>query len=99
MSKVRIVRLLCPKRHAIMGAAYVSEHGAELPEKADSLREVFAVAVKLGMNPWCGLCYSRDLRVEDNPTIFATMEEAMPFLKESERHYAKTREFFKASKG
>lgn len=97
--KVRIVQLLCPQRHCIVSTAYESPDGSELPEMTERLREGFTDFVNSGANPWCGLCYSRDLRPEDSPTRFATMDEAMPHLMESARQQAATREFFKASKG
>ena len=99
MSKVRIVQLLCPSRHCIVGSAYESPDGAEIPEMSVHLREFFADWVKSGANPWCGLCYSRDLRAEDAPTIYTTMDEAMPYLQEMERKQAETPKYFKASKG
>ena len=99
MRKVRIVQLLCPQRHCIVSTAYESPDGAEIPEMTERVREGFAELVKTGVNPWCGLCYSRDLRAEDRPTKFATLDEAMPHLMESAKQQAATRRFFKASKG
>jgi hypothetical protein len=100
MSKVRIVQLLCPARHCIIGAAYLSPDGAENPEHKQSLRTQFDLLVKwAGFDPWCGLCKSRDFHLEDAPTGFATMEEAEPHIREEARRQAETRKFWKASKG
>ena len=96
MSKVRIVQLLCASRHCIVATAYESSDGAEIPEIAERLREFFADWVKAGANPWCGLCNSRDLRAEDQPTRWATMDEAAPHLAENAAAQAATRAYFKA---
>jgi hypothetical protein len=98
MSKVRIVQLLCPSRHCVVATAYESPDGAEIPEMAERLREFFADWVQRGANPWCGLCRSRDLHADDQPTGFSALTEAEPYLRESERRQAATRQFFKASK-
>jgi len=98
MSKVRIVQLLCPERHCIISTAYESPDGAEIPEIAQRLRERFEEMVKAGLNPWCGICLSRKLEPEDRPSIFATMKEAIPHLREAERLQAQAREYFKARK-
>jgi hypothetical protein len=97
--KVRIVQLLCPKRHCIVATAYESPDGEMLPEMTVRLREGFEEMVQKGANPWCGICQSRDLRPEDQPTVFATMVEAWPFLAENARLQAEAAKFFKASKG
>jgi hypothetical protein len=49
-----------------------------------------AVANKV-MNPWCGICHSRDLTYEDGRTRFRTIEEARPFLEANEREQARAR--------
>lgn len=98
MPRVRIVQLLCPQRHCVVASAYLSPNGAEIPKMAERLREHFAEWVASGANPWCGLCQSRDLWAEDQPTRFATMEEAAPHLAESQRLQRATRQYLKASK-
>ena len=37
------------------------------------------------INPWCGICQSRDFYYEDGVTRFRTMEEAMPALEQGQR--------------
>lgn len=98
-SKVHIVQLLCPERHCIMATYYESPNGKELPEIACLLREKFDAFVKAGANPWCGICKSRDLHIEDRATKYATIAEAKPAIDELARQQAITREYFKASRG
>lgn len=78
---VYIAQLLCPQRHCVLGNAAVYESPEEADSLRDTIREAFdaAVAAKI-LNPWCGLCHSRDLHVEIGRTAFATMEEARPHL-------------------
>jgi thiol-disulfide isomerase/thioredoxin len=100
VSKVRIVQLLCPQRHCVLATAYESPDGAELPEIGARLDGQFKSLTDRGeMNPWCGLCRSRNLHAEDRATRFETMTEAMPHLEELARQNAATREYFRASRG
>ena len=96
--KVRIVQLLCPQRHCVMALPYQTDNGAEIPEKTDELKKTFAELVQRFLNPWCGLCQSRNLHTEDQPTIFRTMDEARSFLEQSERDQTATAGFFRNSK-
>jgi len=97
--RVRIVQLLCPARHCILAIAYESLDGNAIPYVTDHLFTAFTRALQVGMNPWCGICDSRDLTYEDQPTRFATILEAQPHLAEAARRNAATREYFRASKG
>lgn len=100
MSRVRIVQLLCPSRHALLATAYESPDGEEILEIAQRLRGAADTAIASGnMNPWCGICRSRSWKTEDRATAFATMAEALPHLVEEERKNAAMREFFRASRG
>jgi hypothetical protein len=99
MSKVRIVQMLCPSRHCIVATFYESPDGEPIPEIADRLRVQFAEWVTAGANPWCGLCNSRNLHVEDAASKWATIAEAKPFIEQCSLDQARTREYFKASKG
>ncbi len=94
--KVRIVQLLCPLRHCVVALAYQTSDGAEQPQMAARMMEGFADS---GANPWCGLCHSRNLNPEDRPTMFATMEDAAPYLAVYAARQAETRAYLKASKG
>jgi hypothetical protein len=99
MSKVRIVQLLCPQRHCIIATAYESPDGKQIPEMTDHLRKQVEESIELGgMNPWCGICQSRKWTYEDQPTIYATMDAAMPWLQANSDRQAFTREYFRASR-
>ena len=97
-SKVRILQLLCPSRHCILATYYESPDGAVIPEMRVRLLEKFADFQKLGLNPWCGICRSRNLRVDDQATVHATIAEAEPAIRELAARQAVTRKFFQASK-
>lgn len=73
---VRIVQLLCPQRHCVLAVAYDTEHTTK--EEAIEAIEHGRKAMKI--DPWCGLCASRELTFDDQPTVFKTMETAMPSL-------------------
>lgn len=75
--KVRIIQLLCSNRHCILAAAYESEDGGEQQKPMEELKEAVK---KLKLNPWCGICGDRELKYEDAPSKFVTMEEAKPHL-------------------
>jgi len=93
--KIRLIQHLCPERHCIMGLAYVSESGEPEPAQLDRLR---AMERELLVDPWCGLCKSRQLVYDDQPTIFKTMEEARVKLREQEEAQVLTREWWNASR-
>ena len=97
MSIVRIVQLLCPSRHAVLAAAYETPDGAEEPNKAEALRKQFQEFQKppMNLNPWCGICESRELHTEDAATRYATIEEAWPALEETQRRNLATAEYFR----
>lgn len=109
---VRLVQCLCPQRHAIIAVAYVpgetaaQEHVSgpddiTLTEEtaADYVRGIVEEMVHRGsMNPWCGICGSRDLFYEDAPTRFATMDEAQGPLREMEIDQQVSRVLMEADK-
>lgn len=95
---VRIVQLLCPSRHCVVATAYESEDGEPIPEFTDRLRASFEARVVKELNPWCGLCRSTALTYEDEPTVFRTMAEALPFLQASSDEMATVREYLRASR-
>jgi hypothetical protein len=83
---IRIVQCLCPARHAILAVAY---DPADIPEHfngdPDGPRAGLKALVEEGItaeaiNPWCGICGSREFNYEDAPTKFQTLEEARPAL-------------------
>lgn len=89
---IYIIQCLCPSRHCIFGAAYDPD---ELPAKEAGLdpHEVYMamfqhqiekwVAEKT-INPWCGICNSRDWHYEARRTPWQTMEDAGPHLMQAE---------------
>jgi hypothetical protein len=80
-ARVRLVQLLCPRRHCLLAVAYESDQGTR--DKA--VIEMEAQRVRLGLNPWCGICGSRELAYEDRPTPYRTIEDALPELRETEQ--------------
>jgi hypothetical protein len=103
--KIRIVQCLCPARHAFMGIAYlpgITSAQKELGGTEDITLTVENAAPYLqsivesmiasgGLHARCGICGSTELVYEDRVTIFATMEEALPRLREEERMQRVTR--------
>jgi hypothetical protein len=97
--KVRLVQILCPQRHCIVAVPYEAPDGQPIPEITTILRgEVEALIEKGGMDPWCGLCRSRNWTYEDQPTIFATLAAALPHLMAAEEQQASVREYLRASR-
>jgi len=76
MSKVHIVQLLCPSRHCIIMNAWEEGNGTE-QEATAALK---LVTVQLNLNPYCGICGSRDLKYECQGTKFNSLKEAAPSL-------------------
>ncbi len=71
-----LTQWLCPNRHAAIAVAWDDqEDTAETAERRGE--ELFARGI---LNRWCGIC-SGQLHVENHATAFATLEEAMPYLK------------------
>ncbi len=77
---VYLVQLLCPARHAIAAAAY-EESARTFEQVCQEIREELA---SLHVNPWCGICGSRDLRFEEARTPYQTMAEAARPLLEAQ---------------
>jgi hypothetical protein len=78
---VYIAQLLCPARHAVLAAAGFCRDRARVHRLAGRVDRKFRELTAAGkLDPCCGLCRSRDLRIEAARTRFATMEEALPHL-------------------
>lgn len=89
---VHLIQILCPNRHTMVAAPY--DPGKQSAQEAlDMLKEAFRQS---GLNPWCGLCQSRELCYEDAATIFKSIEEAMPALRAMEQLNLSTRRILKA---
>ena len=54
-------------------------------QTSNEAQESLMTAVReLKLNPWCGICGSRELKCETGQTRFTTMAEAQPHLYRSE---------------
>jgi hypothetical protein len=92
--RVWIAQCLCPQRHAILAAANEADDRSEAEELVTQLRTQVTRMIGSGtLNPWCGLCGTPRERwlYEVERTRFATMREAMPALRFSEREQAELR--------
>jgi hypothetical protein len=77
---IHICQYLCPQRHCTIGAAY---EPAEV--KAEKIEQDLLNVFKTGLvNPWCGICGSRELHFEHGETRFTTIEEAQGSLRAME---------------
>jgi hypothetical protein len=95
---IHIVQCLCPQRHTISAVLYDPAEPRE-NSATDLLRESVEGAIKSGLlNPWCGICSSRDFTYEDRATRFETMEEALRVAKEMEKEQLRMAAYFKAAR-
>jgi len=78
---VKLVQMLCPQRHCLLASAYAEGAGNFL-EACEQLEGIIRDA---GMNRWCAICGSRDLRFEEGTTSYQTMAEALPHLMANEQ--------------
>jgi len=88
MPALWLAQLLCPARHAICALAYDAETTAPADVDAQLLRVVDGTQ---GVNPWCGLCGSRELHVEHGKLRTNDWEEATQQLRELEERQLATR--------
>jgi hypothetical protein len=88
MNHVWMCQCLCPKRHAILGAAGLADGSGEARKVVEQpLRESLERMLRSGeFNPWCGICKAPadTWRYETARTRYATMEEAQEPLRKSE---------------
>src|SRR5215831_19908498 len=98
--KVYIAQLLCPQRHTILALAgeYESLEAAtaQLSEWLEAAKQKLLESRNL--DPWCGLCKSRDWHIEVGTTPFRSMEEARPALKQAERDQQATATYLKSTR-
>jgi hypothetical protein len=92
MARVFLVQYLCPERHCILAVAY-EEGSGSFEEAKGQIRLGMQAA---GVNPWCGICGSRDLSFEEGLTPFASIEEAMTPLLEGSRAQQESRQLLDA---
>jgi hypothetical protein len=95
---VRLIQALCgPKRHAIFALAYMPGMSAQGFNDDDIVLTTATAAPYLKqivrgylekklINPWCGLCGAQAEAwiYEDRTTVFNTLEEAYPHLRNIE---------------
>lgn len=103
---IYIIQCLCPNRHAIYAIAY-DPKGIPAEDAGLNPHEVYMamfqhqiekwVAEKT-INPWCGICNSRDWTYEQRRTKYKTMEEAEKELREIEAENIFTRMLIDARK-
>ena len=94
---VYIIQCLCPQRHCILALAY--EAGEQNTQRLADLQAAVGKMIATGeIDPWCGICQSRERTYETAKTRFRTMEEAMGPLSENAKQQALTRNFFKQSR-
>lgn len=90
---VKLVQMLCPKRHCIMVVAYLD--GADnFVAVCNQMEDIVRTTP---MNRWCGICGSRDLRFAETTTPWKTLAEAYPALKAGEALQIETRGFLDAT--
>lgn len=81
---IYIIQCLCPNRHAIYATVYDPE---ELPHDvamATMQQQIEEWIAKKTINPWCGICQSRDWTYEQRKTKYKSMEEAKAEMKQLE---------------
>jgi hypothetical protein len=72
MSEIWLVQYLCPSRHALCATPY------EQPtDQAEIEGKLLAEMHRLGFNPWCGICGSRDLHFEHGRMAVQDWDEAL----------------------
>lgn len=89
MPALWLAQLLCPKRHCILGLAYDSEETT--PEAIEAKLTLTMHALKV-VNPWCGICGSRDLHVEHGKLKTDDWDEANAMLRAAEQANLATRQ-------
>ena len=84
---VRIVQLLCPRRHCIIAGAYEEGSGTS----AHTTRALMEMMTALSIEERCALCNSTDLKFEDALTKYASLGEARAALEATERRILESR--------
>lgn len=88
---IYIIQCLCPNRHAIFAVTY---DPADMPHDvamATFQSTVEKLIAEKAIDPWCGICKSRDWTYEQRRTKYATMEEAKPEMMQLEWEQILTR--------
>src|SRR5262245_36910641 len=81
--RVRIVQLLCSGGQCLAACFYyAADDGKEEPSVAFGLKARYE---RTGGQQVCEFCGSKQITIEDRGSIFRTMEEAEPVLKQAGR--------------
>lgn len=78
---IHITQCLCgPQRHAILAITWADPEFTSGDAEAHLKIFVESLIETNTINPWCGICGSRNFRYEDGVTRYRTMKEATPDL-------------------
>jgi hypothetical protein len=86
-TQIWLLQLLCPARHCLCATPY---------EPAEYTQDAIEATLRAmmqgrGMNPWCGICGSRDITAEHAPTPFTDWEAALVAMRAEEAKQLATR--------
>jgi hypothetical protein len=99
MKKVYLAQLKCPDNHCVLAAAREFETPEEAQVLGTLLMERFGVLVAAKqMNYECVLCHSMQLHVDIQPTVYRSLEEALPHLRAEEERQALTARMIRQSR-
>lgn len=90
-----LVQYLCPSRHAIAASPY-DRHVTEPAAHEGAMLAHLAAA---GVQPWCALCGSRDLRFEHRRLPFRDWPTAMEALHRVEAENLRSRQAINQARG
>jgi hypothetical protein len=88
---IHIIQVLCPDRHCVLGMAYDPVDLAPDEAMLGFKQLVQQLLDSKALNPHCGICGSTCWGYDDAATKYETIEEARPYLEESERAQALAR--------
>ena len=86
--RVYLAQLMCANRHCIVAVPGEYENDQDAAALDQMVRDGFKAG---GFDPWCGICRSRSLHVEIGATQWASLAEAMPYMKAAEAAQLATR--------
>lgn len=90
---VVLLKRVCPNKHLLFGTFFDTQKvGSD-----EAQRGMAAMSKAIGVNPWCAICGSRDLKTEEEPTEFLTMKDAAAHIAGKVHAEAELREKFKSS--
>lgn len=87
---IYLIQVRCPNNHFILVGACEAESEAQALSISETHWNSYQRAVRRGrLRDYCGICRSKDLRMEVIPTPFKTRTEARdPVLEEQRRQHA-----------